>query len=81
MLVMPCAWDQPDHADRVTRLGVGRTIARDRFTPARVAEELRRLLDNPKYAQRAAFVGEKVRAEDGVASACNALEGLLRKTN
>jgi rhamnosyltransferase subunit B len=78
MLVMPRAWDQPDNAARVARLGIARTIARHHYTPARVAAELRRLLDNPAYARRALQVGERVRQEDGVRAACDALEGLLR---
>jgi UDP:flavonoid glycosyltransferase YjiC (YdhE family) len=77
MLVMPCSWDQPDNAARVTRLGIGRSISRRGYTPARVAAELRHLLDDPSYSQRAAAVGECVRQEDGVRSACDALERLL----
>jgi UDP:flavonoid glycosyltransferase YjiC (YdhE family) len=78
MLVMPSAWDQPDHAERVTRLGIARTVPRTRYTPDRVAAELRELLDNPAYSQRASEVGEQVRREDGVGAACDALEGLLQ---
>jgi UDP:flavonoid glycosyltransferase YjiC (YdhE family) len=78
MLVMPYAHDQPDNAERVRRLGIARTIARHRYTPARAAAELRHLLDNPLYGQRAAAVGEQVRQEDGVAAACDALERLLQ---
>ncbi len=78
MLIMPRAWDQPDNAERAVRLGVARTIARRRYTAPRVAAELRQLLDNPVYAQRAFEVGEKVRQEDGVGAACDALEGLLQ---
>lgn len=77
MLVMPCAWDQPDNADRVARLGISRTIARLRYTPARVAAELRHLLDDPAYARRAGDVGEQIRQEDGVRVACDALKGTL----
>src|SRR5262249_9517731 len=76
-LVMPYAHDQPDNAERVTRLGVARTIARQRYTPARAAAELRHLLDKPVYRQRASAVGEQVRQEDGVRAACDALTGLL----
>lgn len=78
MLVMPCAWDQPDNADRVARLGIARTLARHRYTPARVAAELRHLLDDPAYSRRAAEVGDQVRQEDGVRTACDALEALLQ---
>jgi UDP:flavonoid glycosyltransferase YjiC (YdhE family) len=77
MLVMPYAHDQPDNAERVKRLRIARTIARHRYTPARAAAELRHLLDNPVYRQRASAVGEQVRQEDGVRSACDALERLL----
>jgi UDP:flavonoid glycosyltransferase YjiC (YdhE family) len=54
---MPCAWDQPDNAERAARLGIARTISRRRYTPARVAAELRRLLNDPRYTQRASMVG------------------------
>ncbi len=80
MLVMPCAWDQPDNAERVARLGISRTIPRHRYTPARVADELQRLLDDPAYGRRASEVGEQVRQEDGVRIACDALEELLQES-
>jgi len=78
MLVMPYAHDQPDNAERVKRLGIARTIPRHRYTPARAAAELRHLLDKPAYSQRAAEVGAEIRQEDGVRTACGALEGLLQ---
>ena len=77
MLVMPSAWDQPDHAERVSRLGIGRAVPRRRYTRDRVAAELRELLDNPAYSQRTSKVGEQVRTENGVRAACDALEALL----
>jgi rhamnosyltransferase subunit B len=78
MLVMPCAWDQPDNAERAARLGISRTIPRHRYTPARVATELRHLLDDPAYARRASEIGEQVRQEDGVRVACDALGRVLQ---
>jgi rhamnosyltransferase subunit B len=78
MLVMPCAWDQPDNAERVARLGISRTIPRHRYTPDRVAAELRRLLDDPAYERRASEVGDQVRQEDGVRVACDAVEEMLQ---
>jgi rhamnosyltransferase subunit B len=78
MLVMPYAHDQPDNAERLTRLGIARTIPRHRYTPARAAAELRHLLDKPAYSQRASKVGEELRKEDGVRAACDALETLLQ---
>jgi UDP:flavonoid glycosyltransferase YjiC (YdhE family) len=74
MLVMPYAHDQPDNAARVTRLGIARIIPRRRYTPERAAATLRELLENPEHALRASEIGEKVRQEDGVRAACDALE-------
>jgi rhamnosyltransferase subunit B len=77
MLIMPYSHDQPDHAARMKRLGIGRSISRARFTAPRAAAELKRLLDDPVYARRASEVGERVRSEDGVGTACDALEAVL----
>jgi rhamnosyltransferase subunit B len=77
-LVVPYAHDQPDNAERVKRLGIARTMARHRYTPARAAAELRHLLDNPAYSQRASEVGRTIQQEDGVRAACDALERLLQ---
>ncbi len=77
MLVMPYAHDQPDNAARVVRLGIARTVTRAAFTAERAAAELRRLLGHPSYSAKAAEVGRRVRAEDGVAAACDALEAIL----
>jgi rhamnosyltransferase subunit B len=78
MLVMPCAWDQPDNAERAARLGITRIIPRHRYTAARVAAELRRLLDDPAYSRRASEIGKEVSQEDGVRLACDALFGALQ---
>jgi UDP:flavonoid glycosyltransferase YjiC (YdhE family) len=77
MLIMPCSWDQPDNAARVTRLGIARTIQPRRYTPDRVAAELHHLLDDPSYLHRASDVAAQMRGEDGVRAACDALEALF----
>jgi UDP:flavonoid glycosyltransferase YjiC (YdhE family) len=77
MIVVPYAHDQFDNAARVTRLGLARTIPRQRYTPTRVAAELRRLLHNPMHAERTLGIGERLRQEDGVRAAYGALEELL----
>jgi UDP:flavonoid glycosyltransferase YjiC (YdhE family) len=79
MLVMPTAWDQPDNAARAVRLGIARTIPRPRYSTSRVASELRRLLDD-SYRQRASAVGDRIRQEDGVRTACDAIESRLGRT-
>ncbi len=76
-LVVPWAHDQPDNAERLRKLGVGRTIPRARYRAKRVAEELDRLLNNAGYAQRARQIGARIANEDGVARACDAVETML----
>ena len=77
MIVVPYGFDQPDNAARVRRLGVAETIARGKYNSARVVAALQRILGNAAYAQRAEAVAQKVRAEDGVRAACDALETLV----
>lgn len=77
MLVVPHAFDQPDNAERVKRLGVSRTLFPKQYTAMRAVAQVQALLENPSYAQRAAEVGAMVQAEDGIQRACDALEGHL----
>jgi UDP:flavonoid glycosyltransferase YjiC (YdhE family) len=76
MLVMPRAWDQPDNAARVKRLGIARVLPRHRYTASRVACELRHLLDEA-HGQRALAVRDQLKKEDGVRAACDAIEANL----
>jgi len=73
MLIVPHAFDQPDNADRVRSLGVSRTLVPKHYTATRAVEQLRALLENPAYAQRASEVADIVRAEDGVQRACDVI--------
>ncbi len=76
MLVVPHAHDQPDNAARLARLGVARTAPRH-ATPARLTADLDRILNDPSYSQRSSEVATRVRREDGVRAACDALEEFL----
>ncbi|HUD12198.1 MAG TPA: nucleotide disphospho-sugar-binding domain-containing protein, partial [Terracidiphilus sp.] len=78
MLIMPYSHDQPDNGRRMRRLGVARVILRGSYTPLRAARKLQAMLDEPGFAQRAAQVAERLALEDGVRSACDALEELYR---
>ena len=77
-LTMPYAHDQPDHADRLERLGVARTLRRSDYNTESATRELRALLTQSEYARHAKLIGEKVRAEHGTRDACDALEAMLR---
>lgn len=74
MLVIPFMHDQPDNAFRVKRLGIGRIIHRDRYTVDTAVTNLRALLENPEYGRRAGEIGARVRKEDGLKLACDAVE-------
>jgi UDP:flavonoid glycosyltransferase YjiC (YdhE family) len=73
-LVMPYSHDQPDNAARLERLGVSRTIPRHAYRGDRLVKELRSLLENPQYQEKAAQVSQIIQTEKGVLAACDAIE-------
>jgi UDP:flavonoid glycosyltransferase YjiC (YdhE family) len=77
VLILPHAHDQFDNAARVVRLGCGRSLPRPDYDARTATEELRLLLDDPRYAERAAEVGAVVREEKGASVAVDAIEGVL----
>ncbi len=79
MLIMPYSHDQPDNARRMIRLKVAKVLRKPKFTPRRVEAALRELLDNPIYLHRAQQAARRMAKEDGVTTACNALEDLVRR--
>jgi UDP:flavonoid glycosyltransferase YjiC (YdhE family) len=79
-LIVPFSHDQPDNADRITRLGVARTVYPWRYRVDRVERELRMLLEDEAYARRAEDVGRIVRAERGVETAADAIEAMVART-
>jgi len=76
MLIMPYSHDQPDNARRMNRIGVARVIQRSQYEASHVARQVRAMLDDPEYAQQARIAAEEVARENGVKTACDALEAL-----
>jgi len=74
MLIMPYSHDQPDNARRMKRMGVARVIQRASYKPWRVARRVRAMLAEPEFEARARSVAEEVARENGVKTACDALE-------
>jgi UDP:flavonoid glycosyltransferase YjiC (YdhE family) len=72
-LVMPYAFDQPDNASRMVRIGVGRSVSRQRYRADRVVEQLQ-VLGMSSFRERAWEVGRRINAENGVSNACDAVE-------
>ena len=76
MIVVPWSHDQPDNGRRVANLGVARVISRSKYRAARVAQDLRALLNGESYASSAARTAAEMAGEDGVRAACHGLEAL-----
>ena len=74
MLIMPYSHDQPDNARRMKRMGVAEVIQRSSYKPWRVARMVRAMLAEPEFEARARAVAEEVARENGVKTACDALE-------
>jgi len=77
-VIVPHMADQPFWGSRVAALGVGpRPIPRNRLTPENLAAAIRQVVDDPNMRARAAELGVKIRAEDGVGVAVNVIERYL----
>jgi sterol 3beta-glucosyltransferase len=69
-IVIPFFGDQPFWGRRVAELGVGTApIPRKQLTAQRLAEAIHQTVSNRAMRQRAADLGAKIQAEDGVANA------------
>lgn len=77
-VVMPFAFDQPDNAARISRLGAGVCIPRHRYSIDRAARLLNRVFTEPLFGERARLAGEQVRREEGLARACDTVESAIR---
>ncbi len=74
MIVVPWAHDQPDNAERCCQLGVSRLIGRGKYRADLVARELGQLLNDASYGQKAKTIAQRLAAEDGLKTACDAIE-------
>lgn len=75
--VVPFTMDQPFWGARIAALGVGPTpIPRAKLTRARLAEALRRSLEDDAMRTRAAALGARIRDEDGVGQAVRHFEDI-----
>ena len=76
-LLVPHGHDQFDNARRVRKLGVARQLLPSEYRAERVAHELRALLNEARYVERAAAVQIVVREERGAEAAVNVIEKAL----
>jgi sterol 3beta-glucosyltransferase len=69
-IVIPFMGDQPFWGQRVAELGVGpEPIPRKKLTVERLAQAIQRTVTDQTMRQRAAHLGSKIQAEDGIARA------------
>ncbi|HEX7296977.1 MAG TPA: nucleotide disphospho-sugar-binding domain-containing protein, partial [Pyrinomonadaceae bacterium] len=80
-LIVPFAFDQPDNADHARRLGTSRTLPRDKYNAASARRELEPLINDPGYAQRAAYVSQRIRQENGPGCAADLIEQTIAGTS
>ncbi len=78
-LIMPYSHDQPDNAARCERIGVARTISREKYYAETAVKQLRELLGDLKYKANAIEAAKIVNSEHGIKIACDAIESLMRK--
>ena len=74
-LVLPLAWDQPDNAARVARMGAGLTLGLRRRNTGHVSRALVRLMA-PEVGERCRAIARQARGQDGFQIAAEWVEQL-----
>lgn len=75
-LIQPFAHDQPDNAFRLKKIGVARSLAPRKYKPYAVARELATLIGSPDVTRACAQAAARLRGNDAIDQACNAIESL-----
>jgi sterol 3beta-glucosyltransferase len=79
-IVIPFFGDQPFWGQRIADLGVGTApIPRKQLTVERLAQAIDRAVTDPVMRQRAAALGAKIQAEDGVGSVVAIVREIARQ--
>src|SRR5262249_41865369 len=79
-LILPLAWDQPDNAARLRRLGAGDWLGRRQRTGPHLARALVRLI-TPKVRARCRALAARTSATDGFDVAALSLEVFGNRTS
>lgn len=78
-IVIPFFGDQPFWGQRIAQLGVGPApIPKRQLTAQKLAQAIQQAVSDNPMRQRAAALGEKIRAETGVAAAVRLIQQLTR---
>src|SRR6185312_17370469 len=76
LVVLPLGADQPDNAERVRALGAGVVLDAATASPARIAEAVRAVLEEPAYRAAAERLRDEAAALPGPVEALAWLEEL-----
>jgi UDP:flavonoid glycosyltransferase YjiC (YdhE family) len=77
-VVIPYAFDQPDNAERLRRLGVAEVLSRDAVDARNLTDKLDQLLKNPRRSQSAKQLAALIRPEEAMASTIARIESTAR---
>lgn len=72
-IIMPMAFDQVDNAYRVEKLGVGGSVARERFEVTRLAAKINALLNNSNTLRQCIQIAERISHVNALATACDTI--------
>ncbi|QVL30400.1 glycosyltransferase [Telmatocola sphagniphila] len=75
-LILPLAWDQPDNAERVRKLGAGNWLGPRQRTSKHIVRGLNEIL-NPIVKARCETLAERMKGKDGLVQAVEMLEGIV----
>lgn len=78
-LTVPMVYDQTDNSQRLDRLGASRYLSRKAYKERAVVKAIEGLLSSSTVAQRCQEYAARLRATDGLANACAALEEFGRR--
>ena len=77
-LVIPFAYDQPDNAERLRRLGVALTMPRNGISSELLAGRLRRILDGERMREEALRLATRITPEEDMEQTVAALEAVAQ---
>jgi len=77
ILALPVAFDQPGAAARIEYAGIGLRASARVSSTARIRDQLRRLLNEPLFAQRMAPLADEIRQAGGAPRAADIVERAL----
>lgn len=78
-IVIPFFGDQTFWGVRVTALGVGAMLERKTLTAEQLAAAIRQAVTDNEMRARAAALGERIRAEDGIGAAIAVIDRYLER--